>query len=248
MKKNMLLPWVMAMAFYGPALVGWCETSSPTPQSTQGVSPNFEWSMPLSRFRALKNSKVTFYVDPMEARVMDYLLTDFHEVDKDDPARFPGLSAQLPVNDPATYVFYRGILCLEATELTLAEMEGTRRQLRSKYGPPKKEFHSIGEDFSDSYGKIRTFYHFEAYDESPATLVYLVRVTGYYEDQLYYGRSYDMFASGMGELMKVYIIRVSKSYLQGDNAYSDWLVDKKNPALAGNHLDYFQNLKRSIEH
>jgi hypothetical protein len=213
-------------------------------ESFQGL----EWNMPLSQFRALKNSKVAFDVDPMEARVLDYLLMDSHEVEKDDPARFPGFSAQINEGIPATYVFYRGNLCLEAAELTLGELEGARLNLRSMYGSPKKEFRCIGDDFSDSYGKIRTFYHFEAYDESPATLVELVRVTGYYENQLYYDRSYDMIASSMGELMKVYLIRLSKNYLQGDNAYRDWLADKKNPPALGTKMDYLQSLKRSIEH
>ncbi len=246
MKKIQLLS-VLAVTFYGFASMVFCETSTPMYTPTPEGLRNSGWNMPLSQFRALKKSKVTFWVDPMEARVLDYLLMGSHEVDKDDPARFPGVSVQIPEKDSAIYVFYRGNLCMDARELTLADLEGERGKLRFQYGSPKEEFHSIGPDFSDSYGKIRTFYHFEAYDENPNTIVDLVRVTGYYENQLYYDRSYDMVASSMGELMKVYLIRFSKSYLQEDNAYSDWLADKKNPPATETPVDYFQSLKRSIE-
>ncbi len=248
MRMKIFFPWVLALAFtYDPSVI-LGETTPPTGGPTQGVPLNPGWNMPLGQFRALKNSKVTYWVDPMEARVLDYLLMDFHEVDKDDPARFPGFSVQILENDPAAHIFYRGIMCLEATEIPLGGLEGERRMLRTRYGPPRSEVHSIGSDFSDSYGAIRTFYHFERYDESPNTFVYLIRVTGYYENQLYYDRSYDTIASSMGALMKVYVIRLSKSYFRGENAYTDWMADQKNPPAPGTKLDYFQSLKRSVEH
>ncbi len=240
--------WAVATVLVALARLGYCDTPDSKGLNVPAGSPDTEWNTTLPQFRALKHSKVTFYVDPMEARLLDYLLMDCHEVNKDDPARFPGFSAQIAEGDPKTYVFYRGNLCLEATELTLKELEGARRDLRSKYGPPKKEYHCIGDDFSDSYGMIRGFYHFEAYNESSSTLVELVRLTGYYENQLYYDRSYDTIASSMGELMKVFVIHISKSYLQRDNAYSDWLEDKKNLAIPGTQMDYLQSLKRGIEH
>jgi hypothetical protein len=250
MKQKMkgMLAGIMVLFFYGSTLTVFCETSSPV-EPILGENPQgMEWGMSLSQFKTAAKSILTYSVDPMEARAMDYLLMDSHAVGKDDPARFPGFASRIPDGGQTIYVFYRGSLCLTAEPIPLMGLQGEQRLLESKYKRLKSELRPAGEDFYDSYGAIRTFYRFETFAESPDTLICLVKVSGYYENQLYYDKGYDIIASGFGELMKSYLIRLSADYLKGVNAYTDWLGDKKTSQTPGNKTDFLLSLKCSIEH
>ena len=61
------------------------DSKNPLPGGYQGTI----WGSRLGDFRASKRSKTTYSVEKLNARALDYLLMNFHEVDKYDPARAP---------------------------------------------------------------------------------------------------------------------------------------------------------------
>jgi hypothetical protein len=78
---------------------GFPQSATPVDQAVSN------WGLSLSDFRASKRSKPTYTVDQMNARALDCLFMDFHEVNKNDPARCPKFSAQTFPGSKSIYFF-----------------------------------------------------------------------------------------------------------------------------------------------
>jgi len=244
LKNRKCLSWVVVLAFCATAGSGQSATH-PADKTWRESHPDIDWGMSLSGFRALTKAKVTFSVVPMEARALDYLLMGFHEVDKDDSARLPEFSAQTAPDDQTTYVFYGGQFCLAAEPIVFNDLQDVKKILKTQYPLLKSDVHGTREDFSDSFGKIRSFLHCDAYAESPSTVVCLVRVTGYYEDELYYDKGYSLYTLTTGELKAAYLVHLSRKFWEDETAYRDWLANRKNPS--GAPMDWLARLKCAVE-
>lgn len=190
------------LRFLSPLIWGFCLTVPALPQSeSSSVSQETNWGTSLSDFKTAKSSKLNYSVDKMNARALDYLFMDFHEVDKDDPARAPKFSAQTVTGEDATYLFYDGKLCAVSKPLPLAGISDERKELDSRYKKGSDNLYIVMNVFSGDFGSKRAFFYYYGYAESPATQVYLVKVTSYYEDPSYYGgKGYTLVEAEQGEL------------------------------------------------
>lgn len=205
------------------------------------------WGTPLADFRASKGSKITFSLDNFNSRALDYLLMDFHEVDKDDPARAPGISVQTIAGDPTLYLFYSGKLCATSVVLPVKSVFATEKTLKSKYKRADTINYVVFDVFSGEFGMERVFFHYQGFAQSPSTRIYLVKVSSYYESPDAYGKGgYGLVQVAEGDLQVGFLVTISNDYFNGDNAYTDWLANRKNPTPK--KMDYLQRLKCSIEH
>jgi hypothetical protein len=244
MKSN-LIPRSGFLLIWGFLLIhpAYAQTNSSSQPGYQGTG----WGASLSDFKASKDSKLTFSVEKMDARPLDYLLMDFHEVDKTDPARAPKFAAQTIPGDDTLYIFYDGKLCAASVTLALDQVADTRHELNSQY--KRIEYHNqeAPTGFYGYYGSQTIFFHHSLYAKDPSTLIDLVDVTGYYDDNLYYGKSgFDVVQTEEGELITAYLVYVSADYLKGPNAYTDWQENRKNATPP--QVDPIQRFKCSIEH
>jgi hypothetical protein len=247
MKKRIFPRLVFTTAF---CLAFFCQSAfsqigdnSSTTQGYQGTS----WGTSLADFRASKGSKVTFSVDRFNARALDYLLMNFHEVDKDDPARAPEFSVQTIAGDKADYLFYDGKFCSASVPLPLEDVFAMEKTLESKYKRTGTATYEVYNVFSGEFGLERVFFHYLGFAPSPATRIYLVKVTSYYETPGVYGRGgYGLVQAEEGDPQGGFLIYASDDYFKGDNAYTDWLANRKNPPTG--KMDYLQRLKCGIEH
>jgi hypothetical protein len=242
-KTKLWLPFLMTLAFYG--FMGSVYSDMlPTDQTWQASHPELQWGMALANFRAFKKTKATYSVNPMEARPLDYLLMDFHEVHKNDPFRQPFFSAQTSPGDTMTYVFYRGKLCMTAEPILLFEIEDVQNSLKAKYPLLASTEQDTPYDISDSNGPIKTTFFYDIYAETASTLICLVQVNGYYEDDVFSSVGNDLLALTKGDLRAAYLVHLPKNYLTGGNAYKDWLFIRKNLRVWANSQD---KLKCAIE-
>jgi hypothetical protein len=217
-------------------------------ETWQESHPEIHWGMSLADFRELKKSKVTFSIDPMEARSLDYLLMDFHEVDKDDPARQPFISVQTVQGDMTTYIFYCKKLYMTVSAVPLEKIAHVEDVVKADDKFLKSDTHQTKYDFSDGYGAFRTYYFYDLYAESHSTLVCLVDVNGLYEDPSYYGnKSYGIMELIGGNLKAAYLVYLSENDMSDENAYRDWLKNSKNASALGVQKTWLEKLKSSIE-
>ncbi len=234
------LPW-MTFLFFCVWTVPALSAGLPTIPTWAESHPDLTWAMPLADFRALKGSKVTFSVPPMEARAMDYLFMNYHEIDKEDPARQPFFSVQAVQDDPTFYFFYRDKLRMVAEPVPLKDFQDTEKKLKTQYHLLKYTLYESPNDFSDPNGSFRTFFHVSLYNESPTTQLALVEVTGYYENELYYFTGYELYRLTTGAFKAAYLVHLDKDYLDGDNAYTDWLANRKNPPKEKTWLELYKS-------
>ncbi len=219
------------------------QTAGPSPSGYNGVP----WGTALNDFKASRDSTLTYSVEGMEAWALDFLLMDFHHVDKDDPCRAPKLSAQLIPGDDSVYAFYGGKFCAASVPLDPGNLSKTQQSLKAAHPFLNSLEDAAIHTFFDSYGYKSVFFHYYGYLLNPSTRVYLVKVKSFYEDPAYYGdRGWDTVQSGEGYLEKAFLVYISDDYLKGENAYTDWLENRKNPPAP--KLDYLQTLKCGIEH
>jgi hypothetical protein len=141
------------------------------------------WGTPLSAFRAEKNSSSDSLVERLMEKGLDYLLMDFHEVDKDDPA-LPEekINFQKIHGDGTDYVFYGNQYCLAATPIAPADLKAVEKALEGKYPAKGSHWYPAYWEFTGQYGWKMMGYEFKSYEKSPGTLVYLVTASAYYED------------------------------------------------------------------
>lgn len=237
-KKGLVLTGVLALAAWVGAAYGAPPLVIPTWAESH---PDLTWGMSLADFRALKGSKITFSVPTMEARAMDYFLMDYHEINKEDPARQPFFSVQAIPGDPTFYFFYRDKLRMIADTVPLKNFQDTEDRLKTQYHLLKYTLYESPNDFSDSNGSFRTFFHVSLYNESPTTQLALIKVTGYYENELYYFTGYSLYKLTTGAFKAAYLVHLEKGYLDGDNAYTDWLANRKNPPKTKTWLEQYKS-------
>ncbi len=220
------------------ALAGsaWAIPISSHSQTAAVPTPSpWPWGTALSEFRTVQKSRGTFTIEPLHARALDYLLMEFHEVGRNDPSRAPKFSVQVAPGDPALYVFYGGKLCAVSKPVKLPDFGNVRKALESKLTPSPRIQYADPRGFEGDHGSMRVFFHYTPFSPNPGTSLYLVEVTGYYDDDLYYGeKQFDLLEAEEGERLAGFLVWVSGDYLQGGNAYSDWLEIRKNPLSQGN--------------
>jgi hypothetical protein len=225
--------------------VGSASAQTSAPSQTGG--PGTAWGVSLGDFKTSKGSKTTFYVDKMNARPLDYLLMDFHEVDKNDPDRAPKCLAQTITGDDTLYLFYDGKFCASSIPLAPPDVMDTKHKLDSKYQKVETHTQVARSGFYGYYGSETVFFRHTLYAEDASTMIDLVMVSGYYDDNMYYGKSgFDLVQTEEGELIAGYLVYVSADYLKGPNAYTDWQDNRKNPAPP--NVDAIQRFKCGIEH
>ncbi len=244
MKSN-LLRWSGFITISGLLLV-----SPAYAQTTSSSLPVFQgpaWGTPLDDFKASKGSKLTYSTERMEARALDFILTDFHPVDKDDPDRAPKFAPQTTAGDSILYIFYDGKLCAASVALALPDVMDKFHQLNSQYKKAGYYTQRASTGFYGYHGSQTVFFHHFLYVQDSSTTIDFVKVTGYYDDAMYYGKSgFDAVQTEEGELMAGYLVYVSADYLKGPNAYTDWLENRKNASPP--QVDPIQRFKCSIEH
>ncbi len=241
MKNNALRPLLLTTL----ALLASLFPYSPT--NAMDSAETHPWGTSLADFRSSRGSKTTFSVDRLNARVLDYLLMDFHEVPKDDPARAPKCSAQTIAGDPALYIFYRGKFCAVSRPLPLDVYSPMVKDLRSKSPSLSQNHCRVVGDYRGEYGSENLFFNISGFTSGDGSLFFLVKVTGYYEAPDFYGnKAYGLVEAGQGDPLAVFQIEVSPDYFKGDNAYKDLLENRKNPAPGA--LNFLQKLSQSIEH
>jgi len=75
------------------------------------------WGTSLSDFKSSQKSFASNSVERAEARAIDYLMMNFHEVDKDDEARPSKFVDQKIGGEKADFVFYNGQYRLAAVPI-----------------------------------------------------------------------------------------------------------------------------------
>ena len=204
------------------------------------------WATPLKDFKASQQSSEADSVERTEARAADYLLMDFHEVDKDDASRPAKFMDRKIAGDNADYIFYDGRYCLAAVPLASENVEAVRKEIKSKYSRKDTKTYAAYWDFRGDYGWLMMEFNYQRYDKSPGTRVYLVTTSSYYED----GNAMAGDTSGPKSEADAFLIYVSEDYFKNsDNAWIDYQANKRaKPEIEKENTENRRQLDlRSIE-
>jgi hypothetical protein len=185
------------------------------------------WGTALDEFKAAQKIVPPKSFEKAEAKAVDYLMFNFHEVQK-RPRKGKGkFSLQQVEGDNTAYVFYDGQYRLAAVPIDLANLKDVRKEIEKKYAKKKLLSRTVQWEPSDYYGWTDMDFEFQEYEKSPETRLYLVTASFFLEDQGQAAQmSYeDLVQHGPGPstLSGAYLIYLSEDYFKsGDNAWADY--------------------------
>jgi hypothetical protein len=191
------------------------------------------WGASLKSFRSSEHALPASFVDRVEARAIDYLMMDFHEVDIDDAARPTKFSDQRIAGDKTDYVFYNGYYQVAVVPIDTANEAVVKKQLDSKYKSIGSKSYAAYWDFKADYGWEMMRYDYRQYQKSPGTRVYWVEASSYLADgSLEDARVSDSVAVLHNSAPSVsrggFLIYVSDDYFKSSaNAWADYQTNKK---------------------
>jgi hypothetical protein len=191
------------------------------------------WGTSLKSFKSGEKSLPASSVERTEARAIDYLLMNFHDVDIDDAARPVKFADEKIKGEPGDFVFYGGQYQLAAVPIAPENVDAMRQSIEAKYTKKDSKTYSAYWDFRGDYGWQMMEFDYQQYAKTPGTRVYLVTASSYYEDQgaVDQQNGGDVVVHGAGPKSDVgaFLIYVSDDYFKNtDNAWADYQMNKKN--------------------
>jgi hypothetical protein len=196
------------------------------------------WGTSLKEFKSSQNSFASSSVERTEARALDYLMMNFHEVDMDDVCRPAKFVVQKIGGDHVDYVFYDGEYQLAAVPIAAGNVGAMKKAVEAKYAKKdSKTYLAYWEFKGGDYGWLMMEFHYQQYAKTPGTRVYLVTTSSYYEDQGTVDQQGDggvaVHGGGPKTDAGAFLIYVSDNYFKNtDNAWVDYQSNLKNkPAM-----------------
>jgi len=191
------------------------------------------WGTSLNEFKASQKSFAASSVERAEAKAVDYLMMNFHEVDMDDASRPAKFVVQRIGGDNADYVFYDGKYQLAAVPIAAENIGAMKKAVEAKYTKKDSKTYSAYWNFTGATGWQMMEFDYQQYAKTPGTRVYLVTASSYYEDQGAIDEEGDggVVVHGAGPKTDegAFLIYVSDDYFQNtDNAWVDYQSNLKN--------------------
>jgi hypothetical protein len=191
------------------------------------------WGTSLKGFKSSHKSFAADSVERTEARAIDYLMMNFHEVDRDDASRPAKFVDQKIGGDQADHIFYDGRYSLAAVPIASENVDAMRKAIEAKYSKKDSKTYSAYWDFTGAYGWKMMEFDYQQYAKTPGTRVYLVTASSYYEDQgaVDQENDSDVVVHGAGPKtdLGAFLIYVSDDYFKNtDNAWVDYQANKQN--------------------
>jgi hypothetical protein len=190
------------------------------------------WGTSLKEFKSSQKSFAFHTVDETESKAIDYLMMNFHEVDKDDESRPIKFADEKTAGENVDHIFYDGQYRLAAVPIAPENVEAARKEIQSKYAKKDSKTYSAVGDLSPDYGSLMTRFDYQQYAKTPETSVYLVTMSSYYGDGAAADPYNDNNVTGNGSGLKnnagAFLIYVSNDYFKNtDNAWTDYQANLK---------------------